>query len=67
MSFIIPPLNKPSDYAKYSAMQDEMLAAQIANDANVASARKMYRLNIPDPLAIRQEEKRDTSSYQSNC
>jgi hypothetical protein len=47
-----PPLSKSSDYEKLKRTQDELIALQIANDANIANARKAVLLNIPPQLSI---------------
>jgi len=38
----MPPRGKASDYAKGKISQDEIIALQIANDANISAARKAY-------------------------
>ena len=40
----MPPRSKPSDYAKAKINQDEIIALQIANDANIAAARKAVKM-----------------------
>jgi hypothetical protein len=46
----MPPRNKASDYAKGKITQDEIIALQIANDANIAAARKAVKMGIVQPL-----------------
>jgi hypothetical protein len=41
-NYTIPPRLKPSDYAKGKISQDEIIALQIANDANISKARKAF-------------------------
>jgi hypothetical protein len=43
-SYIIPPRLKSQDYSKGAITQDEMLRIAIANDANIAAARKAVKL-----------------------
>ena len=43
-SYIIPPRLKSQDYSKGVITQDEMLRIAIANDANIAAARKAVKL-----------------------
>jgi hypothetical protein len=54
-NYIIPPRLKASDYAKGKITQDEIIALQIANDANIAAARKAVRLGEVQPLTPQQE------------
>lgn len=49
-NYVIPPRSKPSDYDKYARAQDELIALQIANDANIANARKQVNLGMPAQL-----------------
>jgi hypothetical protein len=46
----MPPRSKASDYAKGKITQDEIIALQIANDANIAAARKAVKQGIVQPL-----------------
>jgi hypothetical protein len=46
----MPPRSKASDYAKGKITQDEIIALQIANDANIAAARKAVKMGIVQPL-----------------
>lgn len=50
-NYTMPPRLKPSDYAKGKITQDEIIALQIANDANIAAARKAIKLGVePQPI-----------------
>lgn len=49
-NYTIPPLRKATDYAKGKITQDEIIALQIANDANIASARKAVKMGVPPSL-----------------
>jgi len=42
-NYTIPPRSKPSDLTKGRITQDEIIALQIANDANIANARKAFQ------------------------
>jgi hypothetical protein len=46
----MPPRSKASDYAKGKISQDEIIALQIANDANISAARKAVKMGIVQPL-----------------
>ena len=46
----MPPRLRPSDYAKGKLAQDEIIALQIANDKNIADARKAVKLGEPEKL-----------------
>jgi len=51
----MPPRLRASDYAKGKISQDEIIALQIANDANIAKARKalkMGELQQPTPAQV---------------
>jgi hypothetical protein len=50
----MPPRSKPSDYAKGRMTQDEIIALQIANDANIAKARKAVKMGEPTQLTVAQ-------------
>jgi hypothetical protein len=53
MNYTIPPRLKASDYSKSKLTQDEIIALQISNDANIARARKAVRMGEveqPTPL-----------------
>ena len=43
-NYRMPPRSKPSDYAKGKINQDEIISLQIANDANIAAARKAIKM-----------------------
>lgn len=43
-NYTIPPRLRASDYAKGKISQDEIIALQIANDANIAKARKALKM-----------------------
>ena len=47
-----PPLSKASDWQKLKQTQDELIAIQISNDANIANARKEVMMNIPPQLSV---------------
>lgn len=49
-NYTMPPRSKASDYAKGKITQDEIIALQIANDANIAAARKAVKQGIVQPL-----------------
>jgi hypothetical protein len=53
-NYTIPPRSKPSDYAKGRMTQDEIIAIQIANDANIAKARKAIKNGEPTQLTVAQ-------------
>jgi len=47
----MPPRSKPSDYTKGKLTQDEIIALQIANDANIAKARKAIKMGeVPQSI-----------------
>jgi len=52
----MPPRLKPSDYAKGKITQDEIIALQIANDKNIANARKAVKMGEPATLLESQEK-----------
>lgn len=54
MNYTIPPRQKPSDYAKGKLTQDEIIALQIANDANISSARKAVKMGVIEELTPKQ-------------
>ena len=54
MNYTIPPRQKPSDYAKGKLTQDEIIALQIANDANISSARKAVKMGVVEQLTPQQ-------------
>ena len=43
-NYTMPPRSRASDYAKGKISQDEIIALQIANDKNIAAARKAVKL-----------------------
>lgn len=47
MSFVVPPRRFKNDSVKQKITQDELLAVQIANDANISNARKMNARGEP--------------------
>ena len=52
-NYTMPPRLRASDYAKGKISQDEIIALQIANDANIAKARKalkMGEIQQPTPM-----------------
>jgi len=49
-NFVPPPQSKSSDYSKIKLTQNEIIALQIANDANIANARKQMSLGVPEAL-----------------
>ena len=53
-NYTMPPRLKPSDYAKGKISQDEIIALQIANDANISKARKAFfageKAGAPKPI-----------------
>jgi hypothetical protein len=51
MSYVFPPQTRKSDYDKMKATQDELLAIKIANENNIANARKMNKMGTPLPMA----------------
>ena len=54
MNYTIPPRQKPSDYAKGKLTQDEIIALQVANDANISSARKAVKMGVVEQLTPQQ-------------
>ena len=55
-NYTLPPRLKPSDYAKGQITQDETIALQIANDKNIANARKAVKMGEPAKLLESQEK-----------
>lgn len=53
--YIIPPRTSPNDYAIGVSTQDELLRAAVANDANIARARKLQRKGEVEQLLPRQK------------
>lgn len=50
-NYIMPPRRYASDYAKGKMTQDEIIALQIANDANISKARKALKFGEIQPLS----------------
>jgi hypothetical protein len=50
MNYIMPPRRKASDYAKGKITQNDIIALQIANDANIAKARKAVKMGEIEQL-----------------
>jgi hypothetical protein len=50
MNYIMPPRSKASDYAKGKITQNDIIALQIANDANIAKARKAVKMGEIEQL-----------------
>ena len=53
-NYTMPPRRKPSDYTKGRLTQDEIIALQIANDANISKARKAIKNGEPPQLLATQ-------------
>jgi hypothetical protein len=53
--YMMPPRRSPNDYAIGKATQDELLRIAIANDANIARARKLLKQGQVEELMPRQE------------
>jgi len=49
-NYTLPPRSKASDYSKGKITQDELIALQIANDANISAARKAIKMGEVKPL-----------------
>lgn len=49
-----PPQRKASDYLKAKLTQDELIAIQISNDANISSARKAIKMGVVPQLTPKQ-------------
>lgn len=49
-NYTMPPRLRASDYAKGKISQDDLIAVQIANDANIAQARKAIKMGEVKPL-----------------
>lgn len=63
-SLLIRNLRKTGDYDKATKAQDELLRIAIANDANIASARKSYYKGEIPPLS--QEQDKDPAELQAD-
>jgi hypothetical protein len=71
-SLMIRNLRKPSDYAKAVMTQDQLLKIAVANDANIANARKGLKLGESVPLTQEQlasveEVQADRSSQEQTA
>lgn len=71
-NYIIPPKRYASDYAKGKITQDEIIAIQIANDANIAKARKSLKLGeiiplMPEQTKSPEELIADIGSQETNA
>jgi len=71
-NYTMPPRLKPSDYAKGKISQDEIIALQIANDANIAAARKAVKMGevqqlTPQESASPDELLRDDASQEATA
>lgn len=49
-NYTMPPRLRASDYTKGKISQDDLIAVQIANDANIAQARKAIKMGEVKPL-----------------
>lgn len=49
-----PPQRKASDYLKAKLTQDELIAIQISNDANISAARKAIKMGVIPQLTPKQ-------------
>lgn len=58
-NYIMPPRLYASDYAKGKITQDEIIAIQIANDANIAKARKSLKMGELPQKTLEQEKSPD--------
>jgi hypothetical protein len=59
MSMLIRNLQKPQDLQKAIMTQDELLKIAIQNDANIAQARRAYRMGEPAPLPIEDQRTKE--------
>jgi hypothetical protein len=53
-NYTLPPRSKANDYIKGKLTQDELIALQISNDANISSARKAIKMGEVPQLTPRQ-------------
>lgn len=53
-NYTLPPRSKASDYLKGKLTQDEIIALQVANDANISAARKAIKMGEVPQLTARQ-------------
>ncbi len=68
----MPPRSRASDYAKGKISQDEIISLQIANDANIAAARKAIKLGevqqlTPAQTASPDELLADDAAQEANA
>ena len=70
--YIMPPRLRPSDYIKGKITQDDLLRVAIANDANIAKARKDLKLGEIEQItpidSLSPEEKlRDEAQQEADA
>lgn len=53
-NYTLPPRSKASDYIKGKLTQDELIALQVSNDANISAARKAIKMGEIPQLTARQ-------------
>ena len=53
-NYTLPPRSKASDYLKGKLTQDELIALQVSNDANISAARKAIKMGEVPQLTARQ-------------
>ena len=53
-NYTLPPRSKASDYIKGKLTQDELIALQVSNDANISAARKAIKMGEVPQLTPRQ-------------
>jgi len=53
-NYTLPPRSKASDYIKGKLTQDELIALQVSNDANISAARKAIKMGEIPQLTPRQ-------------
>jgi hypothetical protein len=71
-NYNFPPRLRASDYSKGKISQDEIIALQIANDKNIADARKAIKMNEPVKLtaletASPEELLQDAATQEANA
>jgi hypothetical protein len=71
-NYTMPPRSRASDYAKGKISQDEIISLQIANDANIAAARKAIKLGevqqlTPAQTASPDELLADDAAQEANA
>jgi hypothetical protein len=59
MSMLIRNLRRPQDLQKAILTQEELLKIAIENDANIAEARRAYKLGEPAPLPIEDQRTKE--------